>query len=303
MNSMQVVLSIISLAVLSDCSVMYDLNLAPHECLETKAIAADYTPLGQMILIGNLTAYQYEAPHNMNPNRLLIGVYDIYGFNYENLKQVADQMAVQSSGFKVVLPDFFRGDAWDVDRNASERQEWMDRVGDWNGIVKPDLINVVQYYKNRGVEEFAIYGMCWGGKIATLAAIELSEYFKASGLVHPSLVTDDEAEIVQIPMYLMPSKDERNMTSFYQILQSKFGDNSGHRRFDDMSHGFTGARGNFSDPLIRERVDEVINKLGIFFDHNLNETRTSSDSVILQSHKFWFVTLFVAVFIHFGCKI
>lgn len=55
------------------------------------------------------------------------------------------------------------------------------------------------------------------------------------------------------------------------MLQNKFGDNCGHRRFDDMTHGFTGARGNFSDPVNRDRVDEVITKLGVFFDRNLNE--------------------------------
>lgn len=60
-------------------------------------------------------------------------------------------------------------------------------------------------------------------------------------------------------------------TSFYGVLQSKFGDNCGHRRFDDMAHGFAGARGNYSDPIIRERVDEVITTLGVFFDRNLNE--------------------------------
>ncbi len=55
------------------------------------------------------------------------------------------------------------------------------------------------------------------------------------------------------------------------MLQTKFGDNCGHRRFDDMNHGFTGARSNFSNSLVRKRVDEVIGKLGVFFDRNLNE--------------------------------
>lgn len=89
----------------------------------------------------------------------------------------------------------------------------MDRVGDWDLIIKPDLINLVRHYQSRGIEEFAIFGMCWGGKIATLAAIELSEYFKASGLVHPSSVTDDEANEVQIPMYLMPANNDPDMVN------------------------------------------------------------------------------------------
>lgn len=56
---------------------------------------------------------------------------------------------------------------------------------------------------------------------------------------------------------------------FYEVLQRKFGNNTGHRRFDDMLHGFVGARGNFSDPLIVQRVEEVIDIMGVFFNNNL----------------------------------
>lgn len=38
-----------------------------------------------------------------------------------------------------------------------------------------------------------------------------------------------------------------------------------------MVHGFCGAHSNFSEPLIQERVNEVITTLGNFFDQNLNE--------------------------------
>lgn len=70
---------------------------------------------------------------------------------------------------------------------------------------------------------------------------------------------------------------------FYAVLQTKFGDNCGHRRFDDMSHGFAGARGNFSDPLNRERVNEVIATLGAFFDRNLNGTDPNNSNFVQPS--------------------
>lgn len=173
--------------------------------------------------------------------------------------------------------------------SASEREEWMARVGDWDGIIKPDLINIVNYYRMRGVEEFAIFGMCFGGGVATLAAVELSDLFKVSAIVHPSSVTIEQAAEVKIPMYLMPASNDADLVCssqtnfeardlkcllqlpFYEVLQTKFGDNSGHRRFDDVSHGFSGSRGNFSDTLIRERVNEVVTTLGSFFDRNLHE--------------------------------
>lgn len=176
-------------------------------------------------------------------------------------------------------------------------------MGDWDSVVKPDLINIVNHYEKDGVTDFAIFGFCWGGKVATLASIHLSDKFKASGLIHPSSVTNDEAVDVKIPMYLMPSSNEPDMVSllylrfmlysrfqitqiyfqipFYEQLQTKFGNNSGHRRFDDMTHGFAGARGNFSDPLIQERVNEVITTLGDFFDQNLNNSKNLQPSLLL----------------------
>lgn len=68
-----------------------------------------------MINIGNLPVY--EAPDNVDKRRMLIGVYDIFGLSHPNMKQITDLMALQAGGFRTVLPDFFRGNNWDV--NAS----------------------------------------------------------------------------------------------------------------------------------------------------------------------------------------
>lgn len=45
---------------------------------------------------------------------MLIAVHDLFGFSNNNMKQVTDHMAVQAGGFRVALPDFYRGDHWDV---------------------------------------------------------------------------------------------------------------------------------------------------------------------------------------------
>jgi len=268
-------LAVASIALLANSSVvMYDANLVPEHCLKGKAIESNYTPGGEVINIGGLSVY--EAP-TKNPRRALIGIYDIFGFANPNMKQVSDKIAMESGNFTVILPDIFRGQSWDPEdfppQNPDDLQQWLQRVGDWETIVKPDLINIVEAYRDKGIHEFAIFGMCWGGKVATLAATELKNYFEASAIVHPASVTNEEADGVEIPMYLMPTQNEPDMLPFYQVLQRKFKDNCGHRRFDDMFHGFAGARGNFSNPLNVERVEEVISTLGEFFDSNLNTTK------------------------------
>jgi len=174
----------------------------------------------------------------------------------------------------VVLPDFFRGQHAELNApiDLVELAAWLQRFADWDTVVKPDLMNIVRYYQSQGVQEFAMFGMCWGGRIGTNVAIELSDYFKAIGIVHPSGVNNSEASSVRIPMYLLLSSAQPDMLPFYQVLRNNFGDNSGHRRFDDMHHGFSGARGNFSNPINVSHTNEVIRTLGAFFERNLSDT-------------------------------
>lgn len=98
-----------------------------------------------------------------------------------------------------------------------ELAAWLQRFADWETVVKPDLLNIIRYYRSQGVEEFAIFGMCWGGRIGTSVAIELSDYFKASGIVHPSNVDNSEAPSVRIPMYLLPSSAQPDMVWYLTV--------------------------------------------------------------------------------------
>ncbi|XP_037040525.1 uncharacterized protein LOC119077418 [Bradysia coprophila] len=254
------------LVVLTNCNVINDPTLQGYA--ENKGVDAGYVPRGRVVNIGNLPVY--EAPDNVNSRRMLIGVYDIAGFSHPNMQQITDLMALEAGGFRAVLPDFFRGQSWDFSTPIGDLAAWLQRVGNWDTIVRPDLINVVRYYQSQGVQEFAIFGMCWGGRIGTSAAIELSDYFKAIGIVHPSNVNNNEAPLVRVPMYLLPSSAQPDMLPFYQVLRINFGDNSGHRRFNDMPHGFAGASGNFSNPINQMHVNEVIRTLGVFFARNLS---------------------------------
>lgn len=61
-----------------------------------------------------------------------------------------------------------------------------------------------------------------------------------------------------------------------------------------MRHGFAGSRGNFSDPVVQERVNEVITTLGAFFDRNLNN---SNDTGRLRSNHILLVTLITSFFL------
>jgi len=99
-----------------------------------------------------------------------------------------------------------------------ELQDFMNSVGNWEDRVKPDVLAVIEEYTKRGANQFGLFGWCWGGKITTLAASDPDFKGKlgAAALIHPGLVTNDEAPGVQVPMYLMLSKTEPDMVHYMQ---------------------------------------------------------------------------------------
>lgn len=96
--------------------------------------------------------------------------------------------------------------------------EFIEENGNWNKNVKADVQSVIDHYKTtEGVTSIGVFGFCWGGRIALDAVIEIDE-IKAGGLVHPSLIKNEEAESVKRPLILLPAKDEPDMVLLIIIL-------------------------------------------------------------------------------------
>lgn len=67
-----------------------------------------YRPNGRDFMLGNLSIYE---SFDTAPDRLLIAVYDIFG-DTRNTRMFADLLSV-NYGFRVIVPDFYRGEPWD----------------------------------------------------------------------------------------------------------------------------------------------------------------------------------------------
>jgi dienelactone hydrolase len=74
-------------------------------CCTIPPVVSNYTPQGKDIDIGDMKVY---VTGDEASDRLLICAYDIFGV-HPNTKQFCDKIG--SSGFQVVMPDFFRGAA------------------------------------------------------------------------------------------------------------------------------------------------------------------------------------------------
>ena len=75
-------------------------------CCTLPAVESDYVATGKEVQLGDMIIYETG---DATSKRLLISVYDIFGF-HPNSKQLCDKIG--QTGFRVIMPDFFRGSPW-----------------------------------------------------------------------------------------------------------------------------------------------------------------------------------------------
>lgn len=137
--------------------------------------------------------------------------------------------------------------------------------------ITPDFELAEKYLKEQGVEAATMVGFCWGAKMAVQLNVT-HPLFVGTALIHPSFVDNSDAEKAGTPILAVPSKDEFDMTEFFNILSKKpFGDKCKHVRFDDVEHGFCASRGDYEDPLYAKRANDAIKLTVDFFAGLLND--------------------------------
>ncbi|KAF7725570.1 hypothetical protein EC973_009525 [Apophysomyces ossiformis] len=234
-------------------------------CCTIPPVASSYEAKGTIEHYGDLPVYTVGAK---DAKKAIVVIYDIFGF-HSNTKQFCDILA-NHGGYKVVLPDFFRGDGWDFSRGGMpEIKAWLDDIGTF-AVIFPQLERVREALQAQGVTTAGIAGFCWGAKIA-VQATGAGTFYNAGALIHPSLLDVEDAKNAKAPILALPTKDEPDMTEYMNILYAKeFGSKCKHVRFDDMAHGFCGGRADWESELNKKRVTEAIQLTADFFAENLS---------------------------------
>ena len=73
----------------------------------------------------------------------------------------------------MILPDFFRGDAWTDARTAAEpdaKAPFIRRVSEPAALLADLTTRVLPYLKARGAKRVGLAGFCFGGYVALLAS-------------------------------------------------------------------------------------------------------------------------------------
>ena len=207
----------------------------------------------------------------------ILFLFDIFG-THPNAFQLCDLMAAQ--GYTVIMPYLFKEEGgWPltkpIDRASAEWQEFQSRA-----MNIPSHMAAVEasgaMFRRLGVNSFGTVGLCFGSKVALAA--------QAQGLVgpvvgiHPSRTDAVDGTNATAPVCLTCTKDEpkADIAAFEETIATKpFAKKCSVVWFEDMFHGFLGARGviptleEYPRDIASSRPVEALKVAMDFFQANL----------------------------------
>jgi dienelactone hydrolase len=228
-----------------------------------------------MSTVGGTDVYSVGAVNEFK--RGILYLPDIFGY-HANTMQVADVLA--SAGFLVVMPDFFHGKPWPTDnfppKEGFDGDEWKSFVGritNWDAV-KNDIETGIKVLKDGGADSIGAIGMCWGAKFASAAG--KNSLVNAVAGIHPSFFDVSDGKDATTPMLVITTQEDPVHEDIQVELKSKpFAAKNVWHRWDDVHHGFLGARGQFaaaadySDNNVAKRANEAIGLVSTFFNATL----------------------------------
>lgn len=240
-------------------------------CCPTDRTAAsgtvEYTAQGTKQMLNSMEVYAIGPE---NATRVLIVVYDIFGFHYNNF-ELADSIA-KSRGWRVLVPDLFRGSPWPAchfpPRGKAQSADFSNFLSTQANAVQRslDVKTLISSLVSTSTQ-FYILGFCWGAKVAAL--VNDFPGVRAIAGAHPSFLDATDALDVAVPTLLLPTVDD-DLTDYLAGLaagkQAQRALVLVDENFRDMFHGFLAARGDWTNENQRIRASQAINTIAAFFD-------------------------------------
>ena len=229
----------------------------------------NYTALGKEEKIQDMKIYT-NGPKTKNG---MIIIHDIYGYEGGRSKLICDQIA--NLGYKVYMPDFFRGEK----KTEEYGLEYLIKKYNWEKNVKNDLFEkTLKKMENDGIEQIGLMGFCWGSYVIWHACnekySEINNKFKFGINFHPSLGVFDllgdgdkikKTQQLTCPQLIGIAGNDpdylRENGDIFENLKnsSKFGKDFEFYDYKDMKHGFV-SRGDVGREVVRRDVKDAMMK-------------------------------------------
>ncbi|GBC09942.1 hypothetical protein RclHR1_09210011 [Rhizophagus clarus] len=236
-------------------------------CYTVPPVESDYVPLGTTEKFDDLDVYVSKPTNESKPfKKAIIVGHDVYEFR-PNTKQFCDLLS--KAGYLAVFPGYFRGKTAEVESQGLHTLINFINQNFPLEVVVNDTLNVINHLRSEyGSKDFGYVGFCWGGILGSkLCSVK---DFDACVLIHYGSVQVGDFEKSQCPVAFLPSREDQDPQPFIDAMKDKpFAEKNFQNRFNDMNHGFAASRGNWKDPLIEKRVNEVLEITTKFFHDNL----------------------------------
>ncbi|KAJ2295777.1 hypothetical protein IWW55_005331 [Coemansia sp. RSA 2706] len=232
----------------------------PEVCCNTPPVKATYIAKGVRSKLGDLDCY---FSGSKDSKRGILVNYDVFGM-HANVIQLCDILG--EMGFYVALPDLLHGKPL-VEADLGKPEVFAGfckSAGSWDAV-KGSFRKVLGHFAEIGVASTGVVGFCWGGKMVVTALAEL-DGLAGGAIVHPALIQPGDMARVRAPLMVLPSKDEPDFADEFASMKDKpFFADCYMERFDDMFHGFCGARGDWANAEQAARANHAIKLLVGFF--------------------------------------
>ncbi|GMK54697.1 hypothetical protein CspeluHIS016_0112830 [Cutaneotrichosporon spelunceum] len=237
-------------------------------CCTLPPVSATYTPTGTYGKIADLKTY-IVGPEDAKSAILV--VYDVFGFSPQ-LLQGCDILA--SGGYRVYMPDFLLGkyataDMFDgSEAGAAKAAAYFQGFPAVPQTQSPQISKALGELRTKHAKVGAVC-FCWGWKAAATSA-DVND-FTAIASPHPSFADVEDTDKVNIPVCLLPSKDEDKVileTVFARFEKKNPGQNF-FKWYPNEPHGWAGARGDLSGNEHTKAYQEAYADLLNFFKAKL----------------------------------
>jgi len=252
-------------------STVHNTNKA---CCTIPPVQSDYTPKGEFKPVGDFKKV-YVTGQN-NKENAIVCIYDIFGY-WPQTQQGADIIASNLKS-TVYMPDFFEPNPAfpqekfppKTDQDKADLQAFFGGTANPNAAVKK-LVAFGEHLKSTGVQKIGMYGFCWGGKV-TISSAGDGTPFSSAAIVHPAMLSADDARKLTVPLAIYISKDEP-IDEYNKILEAiskkPFASKNDHKNYSNMFHGWAAARANLKNEENKKEYEDVYCKLIEFFRETL----------------------------------
>jgi len=245
-----------------------------NACCTIPPVESNYEPKGTYKPYGDFQKVYVTGDESSDT--AIVTVFDIFGF-YPQTLQGADLIA-SSLKAKVYMPDFFEPkEAFPNEKYPPvTREDKAELQAFFGTTAKPDVTSAKltkfgRLLRDGKAKKVGAYGLCWGAKVTICTGGENTP-FDAVAMLHPAMLSVEDAAQLTIPLAIYASKDEPvdKYNGIVDAVSKKpFASKNDSKNYTNMFHGWAGARGDLENEENKKEFKDVYERLANFFANAL----------------------------------